>query len=252
MNYNISFCTTILNRLQFFEQQFQKNLSMLKDDIQWVIVDFGSTDGFIEFIKSQKLPTNVSVIFSNCVRWDTSHAKNVAHKIATGKVLFNLDCDNLITEEAIIACKNLQQNQILHNWSEVYGDGTYGRIGIYQESFLMLGGYDEEFLPTGCQDRDLLLRAEAVGLKKVGVKSNKDVAIQNSQEQKIQHIINKDHSFANFITQQSKYSMQGINWIAYERSNSMRMYHNLSCGKFIANTKLEWGVCAQPLSSVAL
>lgn len=249
MNYKISFCTTILNRLQFFEQQFSKNLSMLKDDIQWIIVDFGSTDGFIEFIKSQKLPSNVSVVFSNCERWETPHAKNVAHKIATGKVLFNLDCDNLITEEVITACRKLQQNEIFHNWSEVFGDGTYGRIGIHKQSFLLLGGYDEEFLPTGCQDKDLLLRAQAMEFKKIASRAKRTVSIQNSQQEKIQYIINKNHSFESFIQQQIKYSTRGINWSSYESSNTMRMYHNLSCGKFIANTKREWGVCAPPPNS---
>eukprot|EP00438_Fugacium_kawagutii_P030781 Skav212126 [mRNA] locus=scaffold386:572307:573221:+ [translate_table: standard] len=41
--------------------------------------------------------------------------------------------------------------------------GCTGRIGIPENTFIALCGYDEEFEPTGYQDMDLYKRAESVG-----------------------------------------------------------------------------------------
>ena len=47
---------------------------------------------------------------------------------------------------------------MLHQWSGISKDGTYGRISCHRDTFYQLGGYDESFLPMGYQDHDLMMR----------------------------------------------------------------------------------------------
>ena len=96
-----------------------------------------------------------------------AHAKNVAHRMATGDFLVNLDADNILTPEYLEWLQGVVNAGVpciifTHAWG-----GGGGRIGLPREAFLSLGGYDERFDDWGYDDNDLLERGRRVGLKAV-------------------------------------------------------------------------------------
>ena len=84
--------------------------------------------------------------------------------------------------------KNVEGHFIYHGWSGKFHDGTYGRIGMFQEDFKQLGGYDESFLPMGSQDMDLLTRATYFykSYAKIGPRYN--IAIGNTKTDSLDNV----------------------------------------------------------------
>jgi hypothetical protein len=165
----ISFCTTSRNRLWQLKETLANNVSHLGDECEITLVDYGSADGmsdwvwknFEESIKAGKL--NFFEV-RNEVRWNVSRAKNLAHRLSNGTYLFNLDADNFITPADIRFIDDSRaRNRPCHQWTEVFRDGSFGRIGVPRDLFFELGGYDESLLPMGGQDMDLIERIEALG-----------------------------------------------------------------------------------------
>ena len=100
-------------------------------------------------------------------RYRTAHAKNVAHLLATGDFLVNLDADNTLTDGYVAwLTETLGAGPSAMAFSEAWGGGG-GRIGLPRAVFSALGGYDERFEGWGYEDGDLLERARGFGLKAV-------------------------------------------------------------------------------------
>lgn len=128
----------------------------MDDGHEIVLVDYGSSDGLSEWIwknftndiNSKKL---IFFEVKNEVRWNIARAKNLAHRLASGSYLFNLDADNFITREDILEIQKVADLGF-HCWQFSEGnrdDGSFGRIGLPAQLFKMIGGYDESFLPMG-------------------------------------------------------------------------------------------------------
>ena len=188
----ISFCTTCANRLYQLKQTFDENIELINNhsNTEWVLVNFGSTDELDLFIQEKLKNLTDRFVYVKEVsgrNWSLPIAKNVAHVMGSGDVLFSLDCDNFIGN----TIKNIEQHfidssdKVLHEWSENINDGTFGRIGLNKSAFYKLGGYDELLYPMGTQDYDLLRRALAIGCKLVKNKDCKLLPIQNTEEEKL-------------------------------------------------------------------
>ena len=193
MNKSISFCTTCSNRLWQIKETLQKNLESLNDEHELVLVDYGSSDGLSDWVWSnfKNHIENSKLVFfevKNEVRWNMARAKNLAHRLASGEYLFNLDADNFATRadiELIAAAKHA--NLYCWQWSGSKTDGSPGRIGVPRKIFSWLGGYDETLLPMGGQDIDLLNRLNMTA-KGIRLKPPELLAIQNSIGDKIREI----------------------------------------------------------------
>ncbi|MEP2024451.1 MAG: hypothetical protein ABJH98_13665 [Reichenbachiella sp.] len=124
----------------------------------WIIKEFGEylSDGYLKYFHCPGLE-----------EWNASIAKNTSHKVATGAVLVNLDCDNYtgLRGGAFVLeqFRQAEQNIVLWQFSKIKEDGSFGRISITRDLFKFLGGYNESFLPMGYQDDDLMARAKASG-----------------------------------------------------------------------------------------
>jgi glycosyltransferase involved in cell wall biosynthesis len=192
---SLSFCVACRNRLWQLEQVMATNLATLQSGHEMVLVDFGSTDGLSSWVWSSfenEIADQRLQFFqvSSEVRWNVSKAKNLAHRLAQGKYLFNLDADNYLTPGDIEkinepACLEISCQQ----WSADWPDGSYGRIGIPRVLFHRLGGYDESMLPMGWADTDLMKRILHVGEKLVRVGPPEVRAIQNSHEDKVAELL---------------------------------------------------------------
>ncbi len=165
----LSFCQTCLGRLWQIQQTLPINLKHnlpLQDRVEFLVVDFG-TPGLYEWI-TQHFTWALKIGYLRYLRtdklskWHASIAKNTSHYYARGEILTNLDCDNYTGKlgglHVIKLFEKYGKQTILHQWSGIHKDGTYGRISCHRDAFLKLGGYDESFLPMGYQDHDLIMR----------------------------------------------------------------------------------------------
>ena len=150
----ISFCTTCHNRLYQLKSVFDANAAAIarNSDTDWTILNFNSEDNIDDFMfsKLRSCPPTVHYVTEASGRpWHLSVAKNIAHRLATGSVLVNLDCDNLIGDAIDVVRRFFDQGcKILHMWSGIHRDGTCGRIAVAKDVFYKLQGYDESFLPA--------------------------------------------------------------------------------------------------------
>jgi glycosyltransferase involved in cell wall biosynthesis len=195
-------------------------------DIEWVIVNFNSTDGLDAMMmeKLGHLTTRIAYFRETSGRaWHASIAKNVAHRVATGEILMNLDCDNFIGN-ALDAIREYFQvgYRLLHLFSGFNGDGTYGRIVIDRDVFHAVGGYDESFYPMAYQDADLLQRATAIGTRGRRVHCPRGLALPNTKEQSV---IN---------------CAMAMTWDDFHFANQARSQANMAAGRFVANAPDGW------------
>ena len=164
-----------------------------------MLVDFGSTDGLHEWVKENFVDEMEAGYLKYYYTeelpfWHASIAKNTAHTLAMHRIVVNLDCDNFTGKDGGLfvidsMLKYGHAKTVLHQFSNEPGDGTYGRIAMSKDNFLRLGGYDESFEPAGYQDRDLLLRAQLMGIQCI---SRPDAAyskaIANTVEETVAYI----------------------------------------------------------------
>lgn len=156
--------------------------------------------------------------------WHTSVAKNIAHRLGSGDILVNLDCDNFIGDMIEAICAHFQTDiQVLHLWSGTFMDGTFGRIAIDRKAFYDLGGYDESFHPAGHQDVDVLERAKAKGMTVLHSPSQHDAAIQNNKEETIE------------------YYATDLKWREMEKKNRGKSKSNIKNHRLVANDRMGWG-----------
>ena len=191
----ISFCTTCRNRLWQLKETLAFNLQALREDHELVLVDYGSTDeisswvwdNFRSYIAEGQL-TFFEV--SNEVSWNSARAKNLAHRLASGAYLFGLDADNFLNSTDLKGVTEAcARNVACHQWSGIWGDGSYGRIGVPAGFFRAMGGYDETLLPMGGQDVDLINRIKHLGYEVLQLSPPEISAIQNSMGQKIGEVV---------------------------------------------------------------
>ena len=162
----ISFCTNCKGRLWQLEQTIFKNMSMLEDDCEMVLLDYQSPDGLEEFIRTHfdaELTSGKLKYFKlmHDYNYSCAYAKNVVHRLATGTILFNLDADNFIQPGLVDELRGLRKNKILHHItkSTPIDSGSFGRIGYHAEAFHRLNGYRESIIGMGADDGDLISRA---------------------------------------------------------------------------------------------
>lgn len=206
----ISFCTTCMGRLYHLKETLPANVEANKDypEVEFVVLDYNSPDGLDEwiqaFVKDRNLQGRVSYYRERSAKFfDPRHAKNVAHLLASGDVLVNLDADNFTGAgyAAKVAqvfrdnprcfgrigvtlpkCEQRVGNEIFPVYS-----GMSGRVLIRRTDFLLLRGYDESFTGWGAEDPDLTTRAGRIGLHGVPIESPGEGAIDHSDEERIKN-----------------------------------------------------------------
>ena len=173
---SLSFCITCKNRFHQIIRTLRQNLDdnrAHQQQIEFVLVDFGSNDGLRDWIISNFQDDLMSgylrYYYTNeLMYWHASVAKNTAHLLAQNDIAVNLDCDNYTGYHGgyfvIERFVNNRMDIVLHQFGGDLYDGSYGRISVLRKYFHYIGGYDELFDPMGYQDKDLFERLEAAGL----------------------------------------------------------------------------------------
>jgi glycosyltransferase involved in cell wall biosynthesis len=227
----LSFCITCKNRFHQIRKTLPQNLLDNKDNkdiIEFVLVDFGSTDGLQEWIVSNfenEIQDGYLKYYytEELERWHASVAKNTAHILAENRIVVNLDCDNYTGCNGGIFLINKFEyygvdSVVFHQFSNLVGDGSYGRISLSKYNFLKIGGYDEDFEPAGYQDTNLLLRLWVSGMSYIHfVDHEYNRAISNTKDEGI------------LLTGKDK------KWIEMNMRNLIISKSNITSGKLIAN-----------------
>lgn len=148
-------------------------------DVEFVVLNYNSQDDLHDWIMSD--PEMLSYMQAGTLRYGmtdqpqyyhSAHAKNVAHRIAKGDVLCNLDADNYLGEgfvDFLYALFSQEMNIVVNPSiaaSKMHKDaGFYGRVAISAKHFHLLHGYDELIEGYGWDDTNFMQRAKGFGLK---------------------------------------------------------------------------------------
>jgi hypothetical protein len=140
-----------------------------------------------------------------------AHAKNVAHRMATGDVLCNLDCDYITStnfagwlnqqfanDDDTIACLTTRDRLVRRITTGERSGSLIGKIALARHNFEKLHGYDEEnYNAWGGGDLNLIARAEAAGLTKIPIPiSHYGSAIAHSDEERTENMSPKDQELS--------------------------------------------------------
>lgn len=227
----ISFCITCKNRFRQIKRTLPRNLKdnyNHKSIIDFVLIDFNSSDGLKEWIltnfkKELKLKYLKYFYTNELVHWHASIAKNTAHLYASGEILVNLDCDNYTGRNGgyfLLNCfNNYPYPIVIHQFSGDPYDGSYGRISVRRDDFYKIGGYNERFAPMGYQDADLITRlVNSCNVRYKRVRNLKfNSAIENSKELGI------------------RYCNSQMNYLEMNKHNMNMSNNNIANGKLVAN-----------------
>lgn len=225
----ISYCTTCCNRLWQLALSLPDNFKRLNKNEELILVNYGSTDNLTRYIESsyecrKLMDKNIFKYIDvlDVSKYHCSKAKNIAHRFGSGKFLINLDADNTnyLINKSILSIKN-RNKALVHLWSNVYPNGTYGKICIPKHIFYKLGGYDESLLPTAYQDGDIMERARAMNFEIISKPILVD-AIPNTMEEKVNQTGLKD-------------------WGECWHANKAKSDFNISKNNLIANKDTGWG-----------
>lgn len=177
MSKQIVFCTTCKNRTFHLEQTLPKNLAD-NPHSKFVILDYGSQDNLLEFLRPYLADGRVVVYsYPRSGPFQMAHAKNMAHRLGIlegADILVNLDADNFLGAgfEDFVA-DNVQYNTFL--WSGyVKGKGrryrgVSGRIAVTPAAFIKSGGYNERFNTWAPDDKDFNNRLIFLGYKPIEI-----------------------------------------------------------------------------------
>jgi glycosyl transferase family 1/glycosyl transferase family 7 (putative galactosyltransferase) len=230
----ISYCTTCMGRLWQLRCTLDEHLRIFRgrSDVEFVLLDYNSPDGLEAWIRDNPLARRAIdeglLVYAKertASRLNISKAKNLAHRLAKGDVLVNLDGDNWAAgidtplRHAVAATPKL----VFHAYNGC-NDGSFGRIALERDSFYRLGGYDESFEPMGYQDEDLLQRAKRVGLTIEAFKCGRH-PVQNSE------------------TQKTAWTGSSTRWVQMWVHNRQRSLQNLHKRQYSANPN-GWGVAS--------
>lgn len=185
MTLKISFCTTCKGRLHHLRQTLPRNMADNPSgggiETEFVVLDYNSPDGLEDWIKGDPAMRDMMaagrLVFARNPDPDhfrMAHAKNMAHRLATGDIVCNLDADNFTgvgfarhlgrlfgaAPDGAVVRPDLSIMDAL----PLEARGAFGRIAVSRTNFTALGGYDESIRGWGGEDTNFLIRARALGL----------------------------------------------------------------------------------------
>jgi len=166
----ISFCTTCMDRLFHIKETYQKNLIRCESypDAEFILLDYGGKDDLEKWVVenlSQYLESGrLRFLRTEDPRyWVAAHAKNIAHRAATGDILCNLDSDITVPEGfCAYVAKSFSERRIVMAFrsEDIEGNnGCAGFVAARSEDFYSVNGYDENInLGWGYDDMNYQFR----------------------------------------------------------------------------------------------
>jgi hypothetical protein len=205
----LSLCTTCMGRANHLKQTLPRNLA---DSVDWarpeavefVVLDYSSPDDLADWITTdRRLRPYLDAGILKFARSEGqthfrhSHAKNMAHALATGDYVCNVDADNFVgfgfTEylRAVFTRRPnaiVTSNRVDRRLNVGIYKGCMGRVALAKDRFEMLGGYDESdrFKGWSGEDSDLVIRAIRTFMRPVVLRDRRFLrVVQHSDLERI-------------------------------------------------------------------
>ncbi len=176
---NISFCTVCKNRKEHYIKTIKENINNHKcsGDVEFLLLDYNSTDGLEEWVKSNLIEYIQRGILSyykttEPLYFHRSHSRNMAFKLARGNIICNVDADSYIGDSfGEYVENNFAENKRLFICAGGIDDNipssdVGGKICFSKSDFLLLEGYDEDMDNYGFEDFDFINRLEMLNITK--------------------------------------------------------------------------------------
>jgi hypothetical protein len=160
----LSVCITCMDRAEPLSEVLPDNLKAAEDlPVEFVVVDYSSKDPEEFKMVIDKMREQFPKVRLRAFRhegqqyWQPSHAKNIAHRLATAPIVVNLDGDTYLDEHGqTFLIRNVRKNAFV----APFISDMMGTIAFHKDDFGYLGGYDERFnMGYGHEDSDLVNRA---------------------------------------------------------------------------------------------
>jgi len=146
-------------------------------ELEYIILDYSSKVNVaaevVHRYKQLAIDNNISLkVFriEGLPYFDFSHAKNVAHKLATKEIVCSVDSDNYVLSQCTGYLKFIfeqYEDPITHGW--LWLNGSYGRVALRKDSFMRLGGYEEALgAGWGWEDQNILNRTSRLPMPFIG------------------------------------------------------------------------------------
>ena len=199
----VSFCITCMGRLHHLRETLPRNLEWHRDipGVEFVLLDYSSPDGLAEWTRENlgEVMASGRLVYYQAhghTRFVMAHAKNVAHRLARGEIVCNLDSDNFAGPGfASYVSRRFAGRERIVLRSQISKGGVHGRIALLKRDFEALGGYDERMnAGWGFDDQDLIDRALRAGFGEVFISAAKGYlkAIQHDMEDRTRFSLVKD------------------------------------------------------------
>lgn len=214
----ISLCIPIHNRLHDLKQTmpYLITAAQVSPPVEIAVLDYGSTDGLFEYIKSLDCVTYHRY---ESPYFHKAHAFNLAILASKGEYFVLLGADAYPHRDYIKVIRELISQDCI--WMRA--NELRGIIACQRKEFINAGGYDERFEFYGPEDRDLDLRLKRRGGKFGLVPNGLMQVIPTSNEDKVK----------NFRLKLSRREMGKLMRPIYEE--------NKANGVLVANQGMEWG-----------
>jgi hypothetical protein len=185
-----------MGRTHHLKQTLPKNLADSVDlahpnRVEFVVLDYSSPDDLAEWISTD--PWLRPYLDAGILKFARSygqtyfrhsHAKNMAHALATGDFVCNVDADNFVGRgftDYLAAIFSRRPNAVVasNRFDNRLNAGTHkgcmGRVALSKQNFTMLGGYDESdrFRGWAGEDTDLVIRAVRKFLRPVFIRDRR-------------------------------------------------------------------------------
>lgn len=137
--------------------------------LEIVLLDYGSRDGLSDWVKDKFTDYIVSGMLvylrlENVDYYKHSHSRNVCFLASRGEIVCNVDADNFVPRGFLSHLSSLLHRHPRTCASFREGPrGCRGRLAMFRDDFLRVGGYDEEFEGWGYDDKDLRARLILAG-----------------------------------------------------------------------------------------
>jgi hypothetical protein len=168
-----------MNRLHHLKETLPKNIRDNESygDVEFIVLNYNSQDDLDNWMRKEMksyidkgiltyLKTSASAF------WNPSHAKNMATKFATGKILCNVDSDHFTEKNYatyVNNCFEADPAQFLSGRAPGAKLDMMGRFCLWRDDFLTVRGYDESFTGYGFEDQDIYDRLKLIGRKEKSI-----------------------------------------------------------------------------------
>ena len=185
----IAFCTTCRGRAEHIKLTLPQNLADNADyrDAVFVLLNYNSPDDLLEYIQANHAKDIASgrlvvYTFPDVDRFHMAHAKNMAARcgmLEGADILVTLDADNytgsgfasFVAEKfhepgivpGIFLCPDFAFIRALPHGPDRPARGFYGRLAVWSQTFVKVGGYDEIYDTWRGEDIDMNWRLQRAG-----------------------------------------------------------------------------------------